>query len=75
MTITLAPDPNPRRLDRAPQAKRHTGPYYGSALARLLAAVPPDDAHDRDRQMTWLIVMIAVPAALILAALIVLSAR
>ena len=73
MTITLAPDPNPRRLDRAPQAKRHEGPYYGSALARLLAAVPPDDAHGRDRQMTWLIVMIAVPAALILAALIVMA--
>ena len=72
MTITLAPDPNPRRLDRAPQAKRHEGPYYGSALARLLAAVPPEDAHDRDRQVGWLIVMVAVPVALILAALIVL---
>ena len=62
---------NRRPIDRAPQPKRHTGPYYGSALRRLLAAVPPDDAHDRDRQMTWLIVMIAVPAAVILAALIV----
>lgn len=72
MTITLAPDPNPRRLDRAPQAKRHEGPYYGSALARLLAAVPPDDAHDRDRQMTWLIVCTAVPIAIGLAVLIVL---
>ena len=37
-----------------------------------LSAVPPDDAHDRDRQMTWLIVCTAVPIAIGLAVLIVL---
>jgi hypothetical protein len=64
-----------RPIDRAPQPKRHTGPYYGSALKRLLAAVPPESAHDRDRQITWLIVCIAVPIAIGLAVLIVLAAR
>jgi len=42
MTITLAPNPNPRRSDRAPQAKRHTGPYYGERLRRVLAPEPTD---------------------------------
>ena len=51
MTITLAPDPNPRRLDRAPQAKRHVGPYYGHALRRVLAGTPPRSVVDR--LTTW----------------------
>ena len=61
-----------RRTDRRPLEPKHEGPFYGWSLARLLAAVPPEDAHDRDRQMTWLIVCTAVPIAIGLAVLIVL---
>jgi len=68
MTWTL--DPNPRRIDRGPQAKRHEGPYYGEQLRRLIAAEEPTSKHDRDAQMAWLIVMVVVPAAVLVAALI-----
>ena len=47
MTITLAPDPNPRRADRGPQAKRHVGPYYGDALRRVLAPSPEPSLIER----------------------------
>ena len=69
MTWTL--DPYKHKLDGRSYSHRIGKPYYGSALKRVLNAVPPEDAHDRDRQMTWLIVLIAVPIAILLAALIV----
>ena len=47
MTITLAPDPNPRRIDRAAQPKRHTGPYYGSQLRRVLDPPPEQSIAER----------------------------
>lgn len=71
MTITLAPDPNPRRLDRAQKHRPHVGPFYGHALRRVLEATPPESKRDRDAQLSWLIVVMAVPAAILAAALIV----
>ena len=62
---------NVRRIDRAPIAKKHEGSYYGYALKRVLNAVPPDSLAERNRQMTWLVVCLVVPVAVLLAALIV----
>ena len=71
MTQTLIPfDRNPRLRRRS--ARAGTGQvYYGYALRRLLAAEPPVSKRDRDQQMTWLVVAMVVPAAVLAAALIV----
>jgi len=69
MTWTL--DPYRHKHDGRSYHHRIGKPYYGSALKRVINATPPESLYDRDRQTTWLIVLIAVPAALILAALIV----
>jgi len=75
MTQTLIPfDRNPRLRRRS--ARAGTGQvYYGYALRRLLAAEPPVSKRDRDQQMTWLVVAMVVPAAVLAAALIVGYAR
>ena len=73
MTITLAPDPNPRRIDRAAQPKRHTGPYYGSQLRRVLAPEPTDPSFidrvaDYYFEHRWPTIVLLVLGAAFLAA-------
>jgi len=48
----------PRRVDRAPQVKRHVGPYYGYQLKRVFVALPvvpdePDDLSLKERFISW----------------------
>ena len=69
--MTWRLDPYKHKLDGRSYNNRIGKPYYGSALKRVINAVPPESSYDRDRQMTWLIVCIAVPTAILLAALIV----
>jgi hypothetical protein len=69
--MTWIHDPYKHKLDGRSYNNRIGKPFYGSALKRLLDATPPESSYDRDRQMTWLIVLIAVPIAILLAALIV----
>ena len=74
MTLTLAPDPNPRRLDRAPQAKRHVGPYYGPSALRAILAERPPTVTDRlrDSRALWLTLIVAVIAAISFAVVVTL---
>ena len=48
MTITL----DPRRIDRADQAKKHEGPFYGEQLRRLLSPEVTDPSW-LDRFTDW----------------------
>jgi hypothetical protein len=37
----------PRPIDRAPQLKRHEGPYYGDDLKKLLEGIEPGSLVER----------------------------
>ena len=53
MSVLWNPDgKSPRRVDRAPQPKRHEGPYYGHDLRRVIAPEPTDPSLV-DRAFEW----------------------
>jgi hypothetical protein len=69
VTITLAPDPRPS--DRAPQVKRHEGPYYGYRLREVLADPDEPSIVEREARRAWLWVGIVVVIAAIAFAFVV----
>jgi len=71
MTITLVPDPNPRRVDLARKHKPHVGPYYGRALRKIVNAEPPESARERHAEAVWLTALAVVFIAILLATFIV----
>ena len=71
-TIHTNRDYDPRQRRRS--TRQSTGQvYYPKAFREMLdrAEKADTDEHDRDSLMAWQIIVIAVPAAIIIAALIV----
>ena len=68
MTITLVPDPNPRRTDRGPKARLHEGPYYGRELRRALTERPEVD----HREIGWAVVTVLIIGVVVIAAVVML---